>query len=354
MNAAACQALGAAYGLHYAGPVNPVPNGRQKMVSKASRLLGFPSDFVFFSERRLRAIASEVETASVASADLDFFHGFTPWIATRPARSYAAWSDCSFRDYIDHYHLRADFRAADRERIEQSEAAWLRGARAIGFTSSWAAERTIRDYNLDPELVTVVGIFGEIELPVADAYSGSQQFAFVSTDFRAKGGPVVLAAFHAVKALHPNASLVIVGDTPAGLRPEPGVTIVGFLRKEHPAENQRLREILGTSRAVVHPTRSDIAPLLLIEAGYFGCPVISTRQFAIGEIVDDGVTGILIDDATAVPAIASAMISVLDMHPDGYCAMRQAAWTHSRETHSKARFDTRLRAMVEAALRRAL
>lgn len=352
MNAAAFQSLGKAHRVHYAGPVDPSPQVRQKMASKAFRLLGLPGKFFFFSERRLSMIAGDVEIASDGGADLDFFHGFTPWIATRPSRSYAAWSDCSFRDYISHYHRRADFRAADLERIEQSEAAWLRGARAVGFTSIWAAERTIRDYNLDPALVSVVGIFGEIELPLADVYAGSQQFAFVSTDFKAKGGPVVLAAFHAVKALHPNASLVIVGDVPAGLRPEPGVTIVGFLRKEDSAEDRRLREILAASRAVVHPTRSDIAPLLLVEAGYFGCPVISTRQFAIGEIVNDGVTGILIDDAKEISAIAAAMISMLEMEPDRYLAMRQAAWTHSRETHSKVRFESRLLAMVESARRR--
>jgi len=38
-------------------------------------------------------------------------------------------------------------------------------------------------------------------------------------------------------------------------------------------------------------THSDIAPLLLVEAGYFGCPVDSTRRFAIPDIVEHGRAG---------------------------------------------------------------
>jgi glycosyltransferase involved in cell wall biosynthesis len=40
-------------------------------------------------------------------------------------------------------------------------------------------------------------------------------------------------------------------------------------------------------RALVNATRNDICPLLLVEAGYVGCPVISTRKFAIPEIIDN-------------------------------------------------------------------
>ena len=280
---------------------------------------------------------------------MDFFHGFTPWIETRPERPYMAWSDCTFRDYVSLYHQQSDFRSADLARIEAQEAAWLRGAGAVGFTSAWAANRATQAYALDPARVHVVGIFGEAEWPYADAYKGGQHFAFISTDFSATGGPTVLCAFRAVRARHAAASLVIVGDAPTGLRAEPGVTIAGFLRKEDPQQNQRLRSILAESRAVVHPTKSDIAPLLLVEAGYFGCPVISTRRFAIAEIVDHGCTGMLLDDPLDNSAVAAAIEAMLLMEPDAYSAMRRAALLNSREAHSRQRFESRFLAMIESA-----
>ena len=349
LGAAACEAIGKAGQLNYVGPVNPPPGLGPKLVSKALRTAGLPGDFVSFSQRRLGAMARQVEASCNPAAGLDFFHGFTSWIATRPARPYVALSDCSFRDYINHYHRRADFRRADLERIERAEADWLRNAAAVMFTSEWAAARTIRDYTLDPARVSVVGIFGEIALPERDAFAGGQQFAFISTDFAAKGGPNVLAAFRELRASHPGASLVIVGDTPAGMTGGEGVAFAGFLRKESPEEYERLRGVLAGSRALVHPTMSDISPHILVEAGYFGCPVISTRQFAIGEIVRDGETGLLLGDPGDVASIVAAMRSMLEADPADYAAMRQAAWAHTRLTLSRDRFEERLMATIQTA-----
>jgi glycosyltransferase involved in cell wall biosynthesis len=350
LNAVACEAISKSNSVNYAGPTNPPPNLRQKLISKALRVARMPGDFAFFSELRLGEIASLVTANCDPGAALDFFHGFTPWIATKPTRPYVTLSDCSFRDYIAHYHRRADFRRADLERIERREAVWLQNAAAVAFTSRWAAERTTRDYALDPARVGVVGIFGEVELPESDAFSGGQQFAFISTDFAAKGGPTLLAAFNKLREQHPRARLIIVGDTPVGVTDGNGITIAGYLRKHDAAENQRLREILSSSRALVHPTMSDISPHVLVEAGYFGCPVISTRKFAIEEIVRQDETGLLVDDARDVADIATAMAWMLEVDEARYLAMRKAAWVHSRNSLTKDLFERRLLALVDSAL----
>ena len=349
MNAAALTTAGKVDTVHYAGPINPPAILRQKLLSKILRTAGLKGDFFFFSDRRLQWIAGEVRARCHPDAKLDFFHGFTPWIFTKPPRPYMAWSDCTFRDYTLIYHRRERFRSADLERIETAEAAWLRNARVVGFTSDWAAKRAERDYKLEPERIVVLGIFGEIEMPPRDLYAGGKQFAFVSTNFEAKGGPAVLAAFREVRKRYPEASLIIVGDRPRDAAIEPGVVFTGFLHKEVEAEKARFREILGQARAIVHPTKSDIAPLLILEAAYFGCPVISARSFAIPELVDDTRTGVLLDDPTQPSAVADAMIWMLE-NEDEYRQMRRAAWMKSRERHSKQRFEERLMSSLRRVL----
>ena len=133
----------------------------------------------------------------------------------------------------------------------------------------------------------------------------------MSTNFEAKGGPIVLAAFQELRQSHPDASLVIVGDRP-NLDLTPGVRCTGFLRKEVPREYQQFREIIAAARAVVSATTSDICPLLFVEAAYFGCPVISTRRFAIPEIVDHGRTGFLLDCSQDASGLAQAMCRMLN------------------------------------------
>jgi len=345
MNVAAYSAVSSIEPSCYVGPINPPVIRAQKALSKLRRVAGAQGSFFFFSERRLKKIADEVYAQCRADARLDFFHGFTPWILTRPRRPYMAWSDCTFHDYIDIFHRREQFRSEDLERIEQAEAAWLKKARSVLFSSRWAADRAISHYALEASRVGSVGIFGEIEMPPRDAYDGGQEFAFISTNFQAKGGPTVLSALREVRKVHPSASLIIVGDAPSNLKAEPGVSVAGFLRKETPAEYQRLLQILGRTRALVHPTQSDIAPLLLVEAGYLGCPVISSRKFGIPELVEDGRTGLLLDDPSQPAMVASAMRWMLE-HTDEYPKMREAAWSRARELHSKRKFAGRLLAFV--------
>jgi glycosyltransferase involved in cell wall biosynthesis len=345
MNVAAFSAINKCESSHYIGPVNPHVVIRQKVWSKLRRIAGAQGSFFFFSERRLRRIADEVHSKCQADARLDFFHGFTPWILTRPQRSYVAWSDCTFRDYVDIFHRREQFRRDDLERIEQSEAAWLKNANRVLFTSQWAAERAVRDYSLDADRVGSVGIFGEIDLPARDAYAGGKEFAFVSTNFEAKGGRIVLAAFREVRKRHSDALLIIVGDRPSDTAPEAGVTFTGFLQKEIPHEYRRFQQILGGARALVNATRCDICPVLFIEAGYVGCPVISTRKFAIPEIIEDGHTGLLLDDPSQPGALANAMGWMLE-HGYEYQQMREAAWAKAHELHSKTKFEERLGAYI--------
>lgn len=348
MNAAACAALEQVYDTHYVGPISLISDFDQKAVSKLRRIVRLPGSFHQYSERRLAAIARDVNRACDPSARLDFFHGFTPWGASKPPRPYVAWSDCIFRDYLTIYHRLADFAERDVARIEAAEAAWLSSARRIAFTTRWAADNAVRDYGLDPSRVHVVGIFGEVAPPERDAYDGGTDFAFVSTNFEAKGGLVVVAALRQVRARWPEARLVVIGDAPRAIAEEPGISLTGFLLKEDPEQNRRFREILSRVRAVVHPTRSDIAPLLLVEAALFGCPVVASRRFAIPEIVHDGLTGLLIDDPTDAEAVAAAMASLLE-YDDKYRIMRRAAWEKSHSELSKFLFESRLLEFVEAA-----
>jgi glycosyltransferase involved in cell wall biosynthesis len=349
MNAAACAALERRHQLAYVGPVDPPIVSWEKALSKALRLSGLGGDFFAYSQRRLSLIAGEVERLAPPGASLDFFHGFTWWSMTRPARPYVAWSDCTFHDYIETYHQRRHFRDEDLARIERTEGQWLRAAGRVLFTSDWAARRAIGQYDLDPARVASVGIFGELEAPERDVFAGGARFAFVSTNFAAKGGQTVLEAFRLLRDSHPQARLVIVGAPPPSGLDEPGVEYAGFLRKEVPQEYAAFREILATAVAVAHPTRSDIAPLLLVEAALFGCPAIASRSFAIPELVAHEESGLLLDALADPRAVADAMAWMLE-HPEAYARMRREAWRRARALHTKALFEQRLTGHVDAAL----
>lgn len=356
MNVSMLAALESFADVHVVGPVAPPVMPAETRAYRARRALGalhvpgVRPPFVAYSQARLGRIARTVEAGlSEAPGRPAVFHGFTPWVATCPPAPYVAWSDCTFRDYVTIYHRRARFAAADLDRIERAEADWLCRASGVLFTSEWAAARAVADYRLDLARVSVVGFHGAVEPPEADVYGGSLEFAFVSTDFAAKGGPVVAEAFRRVRESWPEARLAVVGAAPPPrVAAQPGIRYAGFLHKEVAAEAAQFRHILATARAVVLPTQADISPLLLAEAALFGCPAIASRRFAIPEIVADGETGILLDCPGDAADVASAMDAVLRAGYS-YRAMRTAARARAMESFSVERFRDRVRcALVRA------
>jgi glycosyltransferase involved in cell wall biosynthesis len=347
MNAAAYRALRQIENLHYVGPVNPPTILRQKIISKLLRTVGSRGRYFFYSQERLKVIADEVSTRCLTSASLDFFHGFTPWILTSPPRPYVAWSDCTFHDYIRIYHRPELFNREDLERIQQKEAQWLRNAHYVAFSNDWAASRAMESYGLRASCVRTVGTVGEIDTPVVNEYSGQKNFVFVSTNFEAKGGPVVLSALRDVRKRHPDASLTIVGARPKRAVAIDNTTCTGFLRKERPEERARFRAILAGARALVHPTSSDICPLIIVEAGYFGCPAISVRKSAIPGLIEHEVSGLLLDDGLDVCAVAQGMNWMLE-NESAYQLMRRRAWTKARQENSKEMFEQKMQALIRA------
>ncbi|MGH6957220.1 MAG: glycosyltransferase [Caulobacteraceae bacterium] len=348
MNVGALAALRRRRQVFYAGPIDPPASWARKASSKAMRLAGGRGKFHFFSASRLRAVAAAVAERDAPGAKLDFFHGFTPWTATRPTRPYVAWSDCTFREYVRIFHDVTKFQADDIARIERAEARWLKGARRVLFTSDWAAGEAIRGYGLDSSRTRSVGIFGEIEAPEADSYAGAARFVFMSTNFAAKGGPVATEAVRHLRRTHPNAELIVVGSLPRSPIAQDGIEYVGFLSKEVAEDVRRLRTMVASSAAIVLPTSSDICPLSLVEAAAFGCPAIASRAFAIPEIIGNG-GGILLDNPTDPKEVAAAMGWMLD-NPGAHADMRREAWRAARERHSRAAFEARLLAEVDEAL----
>ena len=95
------------------------------------------------------------------------------------------------------------------------------------------------------------------------------------------------------------------------------------MKKSDEQDLSKLRSLFSTAIALVHPTSADIQPLVISEAGYFGCPAITARSFGIPELVDDGVTGYLVDTPLTVEAFARQMLNLCERGP-GYFAMREA------------------------------
>ncbi len=125
-----------------------------------------------------------------------------------------------------------------------------------------------------------------------------------------KGHDVAVAAVEHVRRALPAARLLIAGDGPA--RDEvarlaaplgDGAVLAGH--------RDDVMAVLDAADVLVHPSRADAFPTVLLEALAAGLPVVATAVGGIPEIVEDGRTGVLVPPPPGGRAFAEPLARLL-------------------------------------------
>lgn len=124
-----------------------------------------------------------------------------------------------------------------------------------------------------------------------------------------KGLRVLMKAMRNVRMASPNVSLTLVGDgddrawTEAEAERIGGVTLLGYQSQEGVAKALQEADVL------VLPSFAEGVPVVLMEAMAAARPVIATRVAGVPELVEDGVSGLLVPPGNEV-ALADAILAM--------------------------------------------
>ena len=181
----------------------------------------------------------------------------------------------------------------------------LRGVRGVVSPSTWV-QGELRRYGIDSECIPI---------PVNGPSAGyarrpasSPTFVYVGRLSREKGVLVLVQAFGAITGRHPAARLRIVGDGPmhneltrlAGSNVE-------FYGRVPPG---RVQSLLADAWALVAPSLwAEPYGLVAPEAILRGVPVVASRQGGLADSVEEGLTGLLVENGDA-DALARALDDV--------------------------------------------
>ncbi|OYD90247.1 hypothetical protein CDG76_31465 [Nostoc sp. 'Peltigera membranacea cyanobiont' 210A] len=205
-----------------------------------------------------------------------------PWAPFANSQEFQAWKNCERLAYERAYHLFA--------------------------MSDVVKSSLIVDYGIQPEKITVVGSFAnrhtvyEGEKPF-----GTKQILFNGADFERKGGEIVLAAFKYVKNVIPESRLVIIGKKLAVQ--QDGVDNPGRI-----GSLEEMRQLFLQTDLVVAPGLCDPFPSFIIEAMNYGVPCIVSSNDGMPEIVDNGITGLVVEPLTP-ELLAEKIIDLLNDVP---------------------------------------
>ena len=181
------------------------------------------------------------------------------------------------------------------------------------------------------------------ENPELELAEGARVLLCVARLAPQKGVDVAVRALPAIRAQHPGAVLVVLGEGPERPRlAAEGVYLPG--RVGDAAAWYRRAEL------VVHPARWEGFGIALLEAMLAGKPVVASAVSSAPEIVADGLTGLLVppDDPAALASAANGLLA----DPARAGAYGSAGLERARSEFSVERMAERTAAVYERALRR--
>ena len=193
-----------------------------------------------------------------------------------------------------------------RDGFDMERATFCRPNVTLIMSSQWAADRAIRDYNLDPAHVFVQPLGSnfavdppreEVEVAVRSRGGDLCRLLFVGREFERKGGPIAVAVATKLREWGIPTVLQIVGCHPEGL--PNWVEIYGPLYKGRPEDAARLQSLYANADFFLLPTRAEAQGIVFNEAAAYGLPVAATDVGGVATVVNPAWACLLPLDAPA-------------------------------------------------------
>jgi len=176
------------------------------------------------------------------------------------------------------------FSEATARRIIAYQQQVFNGCSAIFPRTRWAAGSVRDDYGIPEKRIVPAGAGPNyFAAPLPHASYDKQTILFIGTEFKRKGGPLVLEAFARLRRTLPNARLLIVGASPD--IDLPGVEVIGRIQKDAPGGLDRLLALYA--EASIFCIMSEFEPfgIVVLEAQNSYVPCVAPARFAFTETI---------------------------------------------------------------------
>lgn len=211
--------------------------------------------------------------------------------------------------------------------------------------SSVCLEALVRDYGVTREGCYLALPHQHLKSwkPGDRQYTSPARLLFVGNDFARKGGQFLLHLYS--EHLSDKCTLTIASNDPhlAGRQLPPGVTVLTG------KSQGQLLQVYRDSDIFVFPTQQDFTPEVLGEAVAIGLPSIVTDVDGARDLIQDEVTGFVMDRRADTDAWAKKIHLLLD--DPGKLTLMSQLTRRFAETHlSFERFETLVRGVIEGHL----
>lgn len=176
------------------------------------------------------------------------------------------------------------------------------------FTMShWLKSFLIENCNIDKDRVHCIGGGSNIDInKVRYDLKKRNKILFVGRDFMRKGLPIVYEAFLRLKKIMPNVELHVAGPIQNPINEN---VVDGYFYHGE-CSHDKLSDLFNYCDIFCMPSYFEAFGLVFIEALSYGLPCIGRNIHEMPHIIEEGVTGILIEDDN-IDFLSSSMYRLL-------------------------------------------
>ncbi|MEP6583936.1 MAG: glycosyltransferase family 4 protein [Ginsengibacter sp.] len=190
---------------------------------------------------------------------------------------------------------------ADGKQIDQQA---IDNSNLLIYTSKWAANSAINDYNADPSKIFIVPFGANLDYtPSTEEVSqiikkrdinSHVNLLFLGVDWERKGGQYALNVTETLNRSGIPATLHIAGikHLPSNLNKQ-HIINHGYISKATAAGQKELSAVIADSNFLILPSLADCTPVSFSEANAFGVPCLVSNVGGHVSIIENGVNGMV-------------------------------------------------------------
>jgi glycosyltransferase involved in cell wall biosynthesis len=244
--------------------------------------------------------ASQIEKALTSTPyDVVFSPGTIPIAHLKTHKPIVIWTDATFAGLLDFYFSSNSICNESIKNGHKMEQMALSNCRMAIYSSEWAANTALKNYDVSPEKVKVVPFGANINCERSSqdirrlALQKSDvicKLLFLGVDWYRKGGDMAVAVAKSLIKRGIRTELHDAGCDPPGSLPH-FVHRHGFLSKKTKEGSEKLDALLSESHFLILPSRAECAAIVFCEASSYGLPSLATDVGGITTFVRNGRNG---------------------------------------------------------------
>lgn len=287
------------------GVSDALPERLRTRLRGMRRRRSLPTHTMATAQRRSSALAERLaERTGPAMDALVAIAGSTDVLALPEGLPLVQITDATFPAITGFYPLATGLGARNERQGLAVERAGAAVTSHYVVASDWAAKSLVHDVGVAPARVSVAPFGPGTPAPPAPMVrdlDGPLKVLAVIADWERKRGDDVIAAVDRARAHRP-LELTVAGRAPDGLP--------SWVRHEGVVPRGRLAELYAEHHVLVDLASANAAGVVMTDALVSGLPVLATRVGGVETIVQDGVTGWLVDASGAVAQAAHVLSEV--------------------------------------------